>query len=163
MKSITKLIFAFALINSITAYSQHNPNRWGDLGNGRYRNQILPADYSDPEVLRMGKDYYLISSTFQFSPGIVILHSRDLVNWKTIGSVVKNLPKELNDNRFDWRVMNHYIKGIYAPSLRFHEGKFWCYFTVYNKGGIYMATAKKNRTMESANHEGHERKTAHRN
>jgi beta-xylosidase len=143
MKSITKLIFAFALINSITAYSQHNPNRWGDLGNGRYRNQILPADYSDPEVLRMGKDYYLISSTFQFSPGIVILHSRDLVNWKTIGSVVKNLPKELNDNRFDWRVMNHYSKGIYAPSLRFHEGKFWCYFTVYNKGGIYMATAKK--------------------
>ena len=135
-----QIIALFCLFSNASA--QHNGKHWGDLGNGRYRNQILPADYSDPDVLRMGKDYYLISSTFQFSPGIVILHSRDLVNWKTIGSVVKNLPEELKDDRFNWTVMDHYSKGVYAASLRYHEGKFWCYFTTYNKGGIYVATAK---------------------
>ncbi len=131
------------LLFTLNVTAQHDGKRWGDLGNGRYRNVILPADYSDPEVLRVGKDYYLISSTFQFSPGIVIMHSRDLVNWKTIGSVIKDLPKELKDDRFDWRVMDHYDKGVYAASLRFHEGQFWCYFTTYNKGGMYVATAKK--------------------
>jgi len=131
------------LFLTLNVAAQHDGKRWGDLGNGRYRNVILPADYSDPEVLRVGKDYYLISSTFQFSPGIVIMHSRDLVNWKTIGSVIKDLPKELKDDRFDWRVMDHYDKGVYAASLRYHEGKFWCYFTTYNKGGMYVATAKK--------------------
>ena len=132
-----------ALILSFNIIAQHNEKHWGDLGNGRYRNQILPADYSDPDVLRVGKDYYLISSTFQFSPGITILHSLDLINWKTIGGVVQNLPEELKDNRFDWTVMDHYSKGIYAASLRYHENKFWCYFTTYNNGGIYVATAKK--------------------
>ena len=131
----------FCTLSTITA--QHDGKRWGDLGNGRYRNVILPADYSDPEVLRVGKDYYLISSTFQFSPGIVIMHSRDLVNWKTISAVVQNLPEQLKDDRFDWRVMDHYDKGVYAASLRYHEGKFWCFFTTYNKGGIYVATSKK--------------------
>lgn len=144
MKLISRLIIAIVLTNLYSVViAQHDGKRWGDLGNGNYRNVILPADYSDPEVLRVGKDYYLISSTFQFSPGIVIMHSRDLVNWKTIGSVIKDLPKELKDDRFDWRVMDHYDKGVYAASLRYHEGKFWCYFTTYNKGGMYVATAKK--------------------
>ena len=144
MKLISKLIIAIFLINLYSVVSaQHDGKRWGDLGGGRYRNVILPADYSDPEVLRVGKDYYLISSTFQFSPGIVIMHSRDLVNWETIGSVIKDLPKELKDDRFDWCEMDHYSKGVYAASLRYHEGKFWCYFTTYNKGGMYVATAKK--------------------
>ena len=142
MKKVSGLLLLI-LISLTCIYAQHNPGRWGDLGNGNYRNLILPADYSDPDVLRMGKDYYMISSTFQFSPGIVILHSRDLVNWKTIGSVVKNLPKELKDDRFNWTVMDHYNLGIYAPSLRYHEGKFYCYFTTFNKGGIYVAIAKK--------------------
>lgn len=145
MKYIFRYIFQFVIMLSlvVNVRAQHNPKHWGDTGNGYYRNLILPADYSDPEVLRVGKDYYLISSTFQFSPGIVMLHSRDLINWKTIGSVVKNLPVELNDERFNWTVMDHYSKGIYAASLRYHGGKFWCYFTTYNNGGIYMATAKK--------------------
>lgn len=124
-------------------FAQHDPRSWGDLGNGKYRNMILPADYSDPDVIRMGKDYYMVSSTFQFSPGIVILHSRDMVNWRTIGAVVDNLPEQLKDNRFDYTVMDHYNKGIYAPSIRYHDKKFWVYFTTYNKGGIYVATAKK--------------------
>jgi beta-xylosidase len=127
----------------IACFAQHNPSQWGDLENGYYRNQILPSDYSDPDILRLDKDYYMISSTFQFSGGIVILHSRDLVNWKTIGYVCNDLPNELKDNRFDYSVMDHYDKGIYAASLRYHDNKFRIYFTTYNKGGFYVATAKK--------------------
>jgi beta-xylosidase len=133
----------YYFMNCQLLLAQHNTKSWGDLGNGRYRNMILPADYSDPDVLRVGKDYYLISSTFQFSPGIVILHSRDLVNWKTIGSVIKDLPSQLKDQRFNYTVMDHYSKGIYAASIRYHDHKFWVYFTTYNGGGIYVATAKK--------------------
>ncbi len=142
-KIATAICIIALFCQAMATFAQHNGKRWGDLGNGRYRNQILPADYSDPEVLRVGKDYYLISSTFQFSGGIVIMHSRDLVNWKTIGSVIHDLPGQLKDDRFDWRVMDHYDKGVYAASLRYHDKKFWVYFTTYNKGGIYVATASK--------------------
>ncbi|MDP4274741.1 MAG: glycoside hydrolase 43 family protein [Bacteroidota bacterium] len=143
-KNLLPIVLVIMLLSEWqSVLGQHNGKRWGDLGNGNYRNMILPADYSDPDVLRMGKDYYLISSTFQFSPGIVILHSRDLVNWKTIGYVVEDLPRQLKDKRFDYTVMDHYSKGIYAPSLRYHNKKFWVYFTTYNGGGFYVATAKK--------------------
>src|SRR5438105_1966657 len=64
---------------------------WGDLGNGTYRNPILPADYSDLDCIRVGDDYYAISSTFQYSPGIIVLHSKDLVNWKIVSHVVTDL------------------------------------------------------------------------
>ncbi len=138
-----KFLVVLLFFNSFITYSQHNPSQWGDLGNGRYRNQILPSDYSDPDVLRIGKDYYLISSTFQLAGGVVIMHSRDLVNWKTIGYVVNNLPEQLKDKRFDYTVMDHYNKGIYAPSLRYHDKKFWVFFTTYNRGGFYVATSKK--------------------
>jgi len=143
MKKILQIIPLFLILFTQTTIAQHDPGRWGDLGNRRYRNMILPADYSDPDVLRMGKDYYLISSTFQFSPGIVILHSHDLVNWKTIGHVITDLPEQLKDDRFDYTVMDHYSKGIYAASLRYHDKKFRVYFTTYNGGGFYVATAKK--------------------
>jgi len=67
--------------------------QWGDLGNGRYRNPVLPADYSDLDAIRVGDDYYAISSTFQFSPGMAVLHSRDLVNWETVGHAVSDLTR----------------------------------------------------------------------
>jgi Beta-xylosidase len=133
-------IFSFNVQN---IRAQHNGKSWGDMEDGTYRNQILPADYSDPDVLRVGENYYMVSSTFQFSGGIVILHSRDLVNWKTIGYVCDDLPNQLKDKRFDYTVMDHYSKGIYAPSLRYHNKRFWVYFTTYNGGGFYVATAKK--------------------
>ena len=58
----------------------HNQGSWGDNGDGTYNNPILPADYSDPDVIRVGEDYFAITSTFQFVPGITVLHSRDMVN-----------------------------------------------------------------------------------
>ncbi|WP_395408366.1 family 43 glycosylhydrolase [Pseudoduganella sp. UC29_106] len=96
--------------------------QWGDLGNGRYRNPILPADYSELDAIRVGDDYFTISSTFQFSPGMAILHSRDLVNWSTVGHAVPDLTRispELN-----WTRMNRYGRGICAGAIRHHAGRF---------------------------------------
>jgi beta-xylosidase len=67
----------------------------------------------------------------------------DLVNWETIGHVITDLPGQIKDQRFDYKVMDHYNKGIYATSLRYHNHNFWVYFTTYNDGGIYVATARK--------------------
>ena len=113
---------------------------WGDQGDGTYQNPVLPADFSDLDCIRVGQDYYAISSTFQFSPGVVILHSRDLVNWEIEGHAVADLTQitpELN-----WDRMNRYGKGIWAGAIRYHDGKFWIYFGAPDEG-YFMTTAEK--------------------
>ena len=114
--------------------------RWGDRADGTtYRNPVLPADYSDLDCIRVGADYYAISSTFQYSPGMVILHSKDLVNWNIVGHVVEDLTQisqELN-----WDRMSRYGRGIWAGAIRYHEGKFWVYFGTPDDG-YFMSTAK---------------------
>ena len=66
--------------------------QWGMTADGKgFRNPVIPADYSDLDCIRVGKDYYAISSTMQFSPGMTILHSRDLVNWEIAGHAVGDL------------------------------------------------------------------------
>jgi len=65
--------------------------KWGDQGDGAYRNPVIPSDYSDIDCIWVGSDYYAVSSTFHFSPGFVILHSKDLVNWAILVHVVSRL------------------------------------------------------------------------
>lgn len=111
---------------------------WGDQGNGKYLNPVLAGDYSDPDVIRVGEDYYAISSTFQFSPGMIVLHSKDLVNWEKIGHVVDDLTlisPELNYDR-----MNRYGRGIWAGAIRYHAGKFRVYFCTPDEG-FFMSQA----------------------
>ncbi len=106
-----------------------------DLGNGTYQNPILFADYSDPDVIRVGEDYYLVASSFNCMPGIPILHSKDLVNWTIIGHVYDRLPLK----KYDKPVHG---EGCWAPSIRFHAGLFYVYFcTPYD--GLFMASAKE--------------------
>jgi beta-xylosidase len=111
--------------------------RWGDLGDGRYRNPVLPADYSDLDAIRVGDDYYAISSTFQFSPGMAVLHSRDLVNWRTVGHAVSDLTQISPE--LDWKRMNRYGRGIWAGAIRHHAGRFWIYFGAPDEG--YFVTS----------------------
>jgi beta-xylosidase len=132
------VITLMSVMFSLTASSQHTPS-FGDLGNGYYRNPIIPADYSDPDIIRVGNDYYGIASTFCFSPGMIIIHSRDLVNWEIIGHVVDDI-SFLQDN-LDWSKMNGYYYGIWAGSLRYHDGLFYCHFCT-PRGGWFVATAK---------------------
>ena len=116
-----------------------NWTNWGDRGNGIYRNPVLPADYSDIDCIRVGADYYAISSTFQFSPGMVVLHSRDLVNWRIIGHVVNDVTQigpEMN-----WDRMDRYGNGIWAGAIRYHAGRFWVFFGTPQEG-FFMSTAE---------------------
>ena len=62
-----------------------------DLGNGKYRNPILYADYSDPDAIRVGEDYFMIASSFCNAPGLPILHSKDLVNWKVVNEAINQV------------------------------------------------------------------------
>ncbi len=108
---------------------------WGDQGDGTYRNPVLPADYSDPDAIRVGNDFYLIASDFHFV-GMQVLHSRDLVNWQIIGQVFHRLtmsPKYDN--------MTGYAEGPWAPTLRYHNGTFYIFVcTPYD--GLFMWHAK---------------------
>jgi beta-xylosidase len=104
-----------------------------DQGDGTYRNPVLCADYSDPDVIRVGDDFYLTASSFNCTPGLPILHSTDLVNWTIIGHAVKNLPHPR------YAEVQHGC-GIWAPAIRFHAGKFWIFFPMPDEG-IYLVTA----------------------
>lgn len=104
-----------------------------DLGNGNYRNPILYADYSDPDAIRVGDDYFMVASSFCNAPGLPLLHSRDLVNWKVVNYVIDEIPDER------YRVPVHGC-GVWAPSIRYHEGTYFVCFPMPDEG-IYMSTA----------------------
>lgn len=105
-----------------------------DQGDNSYKNPILYADYSDPDVIRTGDDFYMVSSSFNCTPGIPVLRSKDLVNWKIVGHVFNELPS---------RVFNQpqHGKGCWAPSIRFHNGEYYVYYGDPDLG-IYMSKAK---------------------
>ena len=112
---------------------------WGDQGDGTYRNPILAADYSDPDPLRVGDDYYLAVSTFESHPGVTILHSHDLVNWTTIGAALWDLAEV--DSAYTAARMGRFNGGAYAPTLSYHNGRYYIYVNLYTDG-FYMATAE---------------------
>ncbi len=104
-----------------------------------YRNPILFADYSDPDVIRDGPNYYLIASTFHFVPGIPILQSTDLVHWTILGHVVDRLDM---DPRYNLTGGDRYGDGVWAPSIRKHDGLYYVYFPMPD-AGIFVSTAEK--------------------
>ena len=74
------------------AMAQYRSEVWvSDEGNGMYRNPVLHADYSDPDVCAVGEDYFLTASSFNCTPGLPILHSKDLVNWKIVNYALKKV------------------------------------------------------------------------
>ncbi|MEC3609531.1 glycoside hydrolase 43 family protein [Bacillus glycinifermentans] len=118
------------LTGSLQQRTVWNPN----IGNGRFRNPVLFMDYSDPDIVRKGSDFFMAASSFSCFPGIPILHSRDLVNWNIIGHVFDQLPFE------DYEEPAH-GKGAWAPSIRYHNGAFWVYFATPDEG-IFMSKTK---------------------
>jgi beta-xylosidase/lysophospholipase L1-like esterase len=102
-----------------------------DLGDGRYRNPVLNADYSDPDVCRVGDDYYMTSSSFNCIPGLQILHSKDLVNWTIIGAALPELEPKDEFSR------PQHGNGVWAPSIRYHDGSLYIYYGDPDRG-IFM-------------------------
>ena len=107
---------------------------WGDQGDGTYKNPVLNADFSDPDVIRVGAKYYMVASDFHFL-GMQVLESDDMVNWRYISQIYR---------RFDepgWDENAHYAGGSWAPAIRFHDGLYYVYFCTPDEG-LYMTTAK---------------------
>lgn len=133
MKRITYMVVAMTsfLLNTTPMKAQSPSNTWNpNLPGGKYRNPIIDADYSDPDVCRVGNDYYMSSSSFANFPGLQILHSTDLVNWELIGSAFKDgypvLP-EYQGTDLDWHKKIQHGNYVWAPSIRYHDGWFYIY------------------------------------
>lgn len=92
------------------------------IDNGVYVNPIIHADYSDPDVIRVGEDYYLVSSSFGYVPGIPILHSKNLTDWSLVGYALTSLQP------LDRYATVQPGKGVWAPSIRYHNGEFFIYY-----------------------------------
>lgn len=123
----------FLLVAAAQASAQYRSEVWcPDNGDGTYQNPVLNADYSDPDVICVGDDYYLTASSFQCMPGLPVLHSRDLVNWTIIGyALQRQFPDELPQHG----------NGVWAPSIRHHNGEFYIYWGDPDRG-VMMVKAK---------------------
>jgi len=116
-----------------------------DLGDGRYQNPVLYADWSDPDVVRVGRHFYLTASTFNRIPGLPILRSTDLVNWTVVGHALTEL-----EPRDHFSVPQH-GNGVWAPAIRHHAGKFWIFYPDPDFG-IFVTTATDPRGPWSTPH-----------
>lgn len=105
-----------------------------ETGSKAYKNPIIHADYSDPDAIRVGDDYYMVSSSFGHFPGLPVLHSKDLVNWKVISYAAQVYPfPEFSKPQHGF--------AIWAPSIRFHNGEFYIYFGDPDRG-VFMTKTK---------------------
>lgn len=137
---ITSLFLCCITVQTLLAQEKNENNYskvWvADKGDGTYKNPILYADYSDPDAIRVGDDYYMTASSFNCIPGLPILHSKDLVNWKLIGyALSKQKPLEV------YNKVQH-GNGVWAPCIRYHNNEFYIYYPDPDFG-IYVVKAKK--------------------
>ena len=132
MKLVYAALFLFIVNNAI---SQKNGKSASILDQRpEIENPILKGFYPDPSICRVGEDYYLVTSSFEYYPGIPIFHSRDLAHWEQIGHVLDR-PSQLNLDSV--RVSG----GVYAPTIRYNKGIYYVINTLIGKGGNYYVTA----------------------
>ncbi|MFZ5496303.1 MAG: glycoside hydrolase 43 family protein [Verrucomicrobiota bacterium] len=134
------LRFGLLLLAFGAALSSAAPASWtADNGNGTYTNPLFYDEFSDPDLIRVGDDFYLAGTTMHAIPGLVILHSRDLVNWKFLSYAVRRLDLGPEFNLDDGR--EAYGQGIWAPCIRYHGGKFYVFSNVNGHGmQVFVAT-----------------------
>ncbi len=125
MKKKTAFQVLFYIISlCLSAQNEYKSQVWvSDLENSKYKNPVLYADYSDPDICRVGDDYYMTASSFNCIPGLPILHSKDLVNWTIIGHAISRMP----ENALFGTNVNH-GGNVWAPSIRYHKGEFYIYY-----------------------------------
>jgi beta-xylosidase len=106
-----------------------------DNGDGTYKNPVIHADFSDPDAVRVGDDFYMTASSFNSIPGLPILHSKDLVNWTVVGYALRRQPP------FEVFDQPQHGNGVWAPAIRYHDGEFYIYYPDPDRG-IYVVKAK---------------------
>jgi alpha-N-arabinofuranosidase len=137
-----KILWVWILMLGIPSFAQDNSSVFGGMSNRNpfaampdrdakvtYHNPVIPGFYSDPSVCRVGEDYYLVTSTFEYFPGVPVFHSKDLVNWEQIGHCIhreEQIPRGIN---------------IFAATLRYHEGTFYMITTNITGGGNFYVKA----------------------
>jgi len=107
-----------------------------DNRDGTYKNPILHADYSDPDVVRVGEDFYMTASSFNAAPGLPVLQSKDLVNWKLVSYVFTRQPP------LEVYSKPQHGNGVWAPSIRYHGGEFYIYYSDPDYG-VYQVQSQK--------------------
>lgn len=129
-------ILLLCLFGNAISQTKNISKVWvADKGNGTYQNPVINADYSDPDAIRVGDDYYLIASSFADIPGLPVLHSKDLVNWSIIGHALAKQPP------FEHFSSVQHGNGVWAPALRYHKGEFYLYYPDPDFG-IYLIKTK---------------------
>ncbi len=121
----------------LVIFANATHSRQSDNGDGTYTNPPLYADFPDPDIIRVGEDFYFATTTFVNTPGLTILHSQDLVNWEYVSHVIDRL-----DGRpeYDLQGGTAYRSGVFAPSLRYYQGTFYVVVTPVNQNTrIYHA------------------------
>ena len=125
--------------------TQQQPGRmtWSaDNGNGTYTNPLFYDEFSDPDIIRVGEDYYLAGTTMHSVPGLVVLHSKDLVNWEFSSYCFDRF-----DDSDDFNLRNGkeaYGQGIWAPAIRYHNGKFYIFSNINGHGlQVYISDSAK--------------------
>jgi beta-xylosidase len=132
---LVELIILCQVVSCAESTQMDNRIVWNpNINDETYKNPIIFADYSDPDVIRVGEDFYMTTSSFNCVPGLPLLHSEDLVNWTLIGHAIQRF----SDKRFD---VPQHGNGIWAPSIRYHNGWFWI-FVGDPDAGILMTKAK---------------------
>ena len=135
--------FAFAMLTT-AVQAQYVSEVWNpDNGDGTYTNPIINADYSDPDVCvgASGEDYYMTASSFQCTPGLPILHSKDLVNWEIINYAIPSRLYEGDDELVEHFNTPRHGDGVWAPSIRYHNGEYYIYWGDPDFG-VFMVKTK---------------------
>ena len=120
-------LFGLAVILGLSGTSAAGGQHWtADNGNGTYSNPLFYEEFEDPDIIRVGDDYYLAGTTMHMNPAVQIMHSKDLVNWELAGYCTDKL-----DLGPAYRLEggNIYGRGIWAPCIRYHNGMFYVFPT----------------------------------
>lgn len=135
-----KIIIIIGLLICVHTNAQYKSEVWmSDLGNGTYQNPVLYADYSDPDVIRVDDNYYMTASSFHCVPGLPILHSKDLINWKIVNYALKDLRLDgVPEGFFD---KAQHGRGVWAPCIRYHNEEYMIFWGDPDFG-IYVVKTK---------------------
>lgn len=138
---MTKIFITIGLFVCLNSFSQsYKSEVWvSDQGNGTYKNPVLYSDYSDPDIIRVGDDYYMTASSFNCVPGLPILHSKDLINWSIVNYALSDLKLEGVEPTFFDKAQHG--KGVWAPCIRYHNGEYMIYWGDPDFG-IYVVKTK---------------------
>jgi beta-xylosidase len=135
---LSRLLLAAGALLVISA--PHTCLAWtSDNRDGTFTNPVLNSDYPDPDIIRVGGDFYLVTTTFVSVPGLEILHSRDLINWQIVGYAARTLDI---DPKYSLIGGSEYAQGVWAPSLRFHNGTFYIVDNIQGAGTVVYRASR---------------------